>query len=260
MQPIDYLGTSPLFLGVETANWQLEQFETAAYAAKELGITSLLIKVADGGNIWYDGIGGWQKVLDAVKPIIKAVAYMYSYGDSFNALQDEIAILSEVMTTEGIVIADMEVEYNGHDDWAKQVCAALLPVPGMFGVTTWADPNLQDWWCVLAKLKPCVNFWLPQVYSDFLAEQYHVQFEPYGLPYYPVLNLESSNIMRQAYGANSPIIAFWEYQLISTYAEVIKAIVALPHLTMPMATVPTPLLQAIKTKVAELEVLLAQLP
>src|SRR5947209_11224765 len=105
MQPIDYLGTSPLFFGVETAGWGLEQFETAACVARELGITSLLIKIADGGNIWYDGIGGWQKVLDKVKPIIKAVAYTYSYGDRFNALQDEIAILSTVMTTEGIVIA-----------------------------------------------------------------------------------------------------------------------------------------------------------
>jgi hypothetical protein len=260
MQPIDYLGTTPLFLGVETANWELEQFEVAANAARELGITSLLIKIADGGNVWYDGVGGWQRVLDTVKPIIKVVAYTYSYGDRFNAIQDEITILSEVMTVEGIVIADMEVEYNGHDDWAKQLSDALLPVPGMFGVTTWADPNLQDWQCVLAKLKPCVNFWLPQVYSDFLAEQYHTQFEPYGLPYYPVLNLESNNIMRHAYGANSLIIAFWEYQLITTYATAIKAIVALPHLTVPMSAVPTSLLQEIKVKVAELEALLAQLP
>jgi hypothetical protein len=68
MQPIDFLGTTPLFLGVETADWSLEQFEAAANAASALGITSLLIKIADGGNIWYEKLGGWQKVLATVKP------------------------------------------------------------------------------------------------------------------------------------------------------------------------------------------------
>lgn len=113
---------------------------------------------------------------------------------------------------------------------------------------------------MLAKLTPSVNFWLPQVYTDFLAEQYQTQFDPYGLPYYPVLNLESNNLMRLASDANSPIIALWEYQFITTYATAIKAIVALPHLRIPTTAVSTSLLQSIKAKVAELEALLAQLP
>ena len=47
MRPIDYLGTTPLFLGTETYDWSLAQFEAAATAATALGITSLLIKIAD---------------------------------------------------------------------------------------------------------------------------------------------------------------------------------------------------------------------
>jgi hypothetical protein len=260
MQPIDHLGTTPLFFGIETVDWSLAQFEEAAHATKALGITSLLIKIADGGNIWYDNVGGWQKVLETVKPILKAVAYTYCYGNKFNAIQEEIAILIAAMTTEGIVIADMEVEFNGRDDWAKQVSDAILPIPGLFGVTTWADPNLQDWQCVIAKLEACVNFWLPQVYSDFLAQQYQTQFAPRIVPYYPVLNLEARHVIKHASEANSPIIALWEYQFITTYAAAIKRIVELPHLLEPTTAVPTSLLRSIKTKVAELEALIAQLP
>lgn len=260
MQPIDYLGATPLFLGIETADWSLAQFNEAAKTAKALGITSLLIKIADGGNRWYGDIGGWLQVFDVVRPTINAIAYTYCYGNRFNAIQEEIAILSDAMTQQGIVIADMEAEFDGHDDWAQQVCDVLLPIPGFFGVTTWADPNLHNWQCVLAKLQPCVNFWLPQVYTDFLAQQYHAQFDSYISPYYPVVNLEASNVLRHASEANSQIIALWEYQLMATYTDTVEAIVGLPHVHAPTTVVPTALLQSIKTKVAELEALIEQLP
>ena len=134
---IDQLGAIPLFLGVETATWGLSDFANAATKAKALGVTSLLVKVADGGNRWYESIGGYLPVLGAIKTAgVSAVAYTYSYGDKFGAMKTEIALLSEIMQRTGIVVADMEVEWNGHAAWATQMCAALKPVSGLFGVTT----------------------------------------------------------------------------------------------------------------------------
>ena len=145
MNALQYLGPVPLFLGTETATWGLADFETAARSAKALGVTSLLIKIADGVLIWYSGIGGWQHVLDTVKAILPAIPYTYCYGNAFGALSNEIDILAAAMRYSGIAVADMEIPWNGRADWGAQVTAALGPVPGIFGVTTWADPEKQNW-------------------------------------------------------------------------------------------------------------------
>lgn len=245
MADIDYLGTTPLFVGVESQYWSLAQFQNAAARAKALGISSLLVKVADGGNYWYQSIGGWQGVLAAVKAAgIKAVPYTYCYGDADGGLQSEIAVLTTVMKQVGIVIADMEVEYNGHPEWARAVSDALKPVPGTFGVCTWADPNLQDWQSVLAALAPCVNFWLPQVYSDYLAGVYKAQYAGYGPPIYPIFDLAGdfgpNNIIAHVRAAQSPIIALWEYQELASVAASLSTVLQFGGTTpMPKPTTPS---------------------
>lgn len=226
------LGPVPLFLGVYTQNWSLAQFQQAAQDAKLLGCTSLLIKVADGLNYWYSGIGGWQAVLSSLNVILPAVPYAYCYGNAAgSSVSGESAMLAKIMQTAGIVIADMETEFNGQVSWAQQICSALKPVNGLFGVTSWADPVQQNWPGVLQALAPCVNFWMPQAYDDFLASLYQGQYSAYGVPVYPVLKLGSdvgpNNLLQNAQDAKSPIIALWEYQAIAAYAAMIKSIVAM---------------------------------
>jgi hypothetical protein len=213
---IDQLGNVSLFLGVETANWTLSDFTNAATKAKALGVTALLVKVADGSNRWYGALGGYRPVLAAIESAgISAVPYTYSYGDKFGGLSAEIALLTEIMKSAGIVVADMEVEWNGQAGWAKTLANALKPVTGLFGVTSWADPNQQNWQGVLQALAPATNFWLPQVYSNFLAGVYMQQYS--GLPnVIPILNLGTdfgpNDIMTTAQNAVSPAICLWEYQ------------------------------------------------
>jgi hypothetical protein len=240
------LGAYPLFLGVETIDWNLSQFLQAARNAKALGCTSLLVKIADGTNLWYTGIGGWEAVLNTVDVTgIKAVPYLYCYGNTFGALDSEDALLAAAMKHSGIVVADMEQQFNGESGWGSAVAAALKPVAGQFGVTTWADPELQSWLPVLEALKSCVNFWLPQVYSDFLASDYHTRFDQFGLPYYPILNLGTdagaNDPVSIATSANSPVIGFWEYQAaISTWEPIVKEIIALhPKEEVPTLSIPT---------------------
>lgn len=235
---IDQLGPVPLFLGVETLGWQLSTFTDATNKAKALGVTSLLVKIADGGNQWYGALGGWQKVLDTIsKAGLKAVPYTYSYGNTYGAMQAEISILASAMQYAGIVIADMEKEWNGQAIWAHQFSDALRSVQGLFGVTTWGDPLQQNWASVITALKPCVDFWMPQVYSDFLASVYQAQYAPYGIPVIPALNLGTdfgaNDIVTIAQAATSEQIALWWYgPAISTYAQTVQAIVKMKGSSM----------------------------
>lgn len=221
-------GALPLFLGVETAQWSLADFQLAARSAKALGVSSLLVKVADGTNVWYGDIGGWRQVLDTVSDVgLPAIAYTYCYGDTYRGLQGEISILLTIMQQRGIAIADMEAEYNGQVAWAQQVTDALKNIPGTFGVTTWANPQEQNWSGVLQALAPCVNFWMPQTYTDYLAAHYQDQYRGYS-NVYPVLylgnDLGPNDIVQTANNAKSPTLGLWEYQSISAWAEVINAL------------------------------------
>jgi hypothetical protein len=234
----DRLGHVPLWTGNETARWSLSDFHNAAVTARGLGCTCLIIKIADGTNVWYGGLGGWQKALDAVQNAnLHAVAYTYCYGDKFHALGDEIKILADAMRARGIVIADMESEFDGQNGWANTVCNVLKPVPGIFGVTTWANPNGHRWQGVLSALAPCSNFWMPQVYTDYLAGLYHQQYRPYKVPYFPILHMGeeygANHQVATARAAGTPIISIWEYQpATSSHAGIVRQIAAIfggPH-------------------------------
>ena len=220
-----------LFIGVESQAWPLSQFHEAANKAKALGISTLIIKIADGTNVWYGELGGWQKVFDTIKSeSILPIPYIYSYGDTFGGLQLEIAIIKQAMATSGIVITDMEAQWNGQDSWASTVCEDLKDAPGIFTVTTWADPEWQKWQSVMGNLKECVDIWMPQAYSDTLAGMYKKQFA--GLNTIPVLNLGTdfgpNDVLQNAKDAQSQTIALWEYQsAIGDYASTVKEIVAM---------------------------------
>lgn len=233
MDSLSLLGTTSLFIGVESQSWSLADFQAAAQAAKALGVSTLLVKIADGTNVWYSNIGGigsWRAALDAVEAQgVKAVPYTYCYGNKFGAIDVEIDIVKQALATAGIVIADLEAEYNGQAGWASTVANALKGKQGQFGVVTWADPNLQDWQGVIAALRPCVDFWMPQVYTDFLASVYKTQFA--GLPLVPVFNLGTddgpNNLLGNVNAAPSGPISFWEYQAaIGSWAATIKSITA----------------------------------
>lgn len=230
MTDLSYLGPTSLFIGVESQSWSLSDFQAAAQKAKALGISSLLIKIADGTYEWYGPLGGWEAVLDAVgSQGVKAVPYTYCYGNKYGALSSEVAILQAIMERAGVVVADMEAEWNGQVGWANTIANALKNRPGLFGVTTWADPNLQNWQGVIQALKGSVDFWMPQVYTDFLASVYQAQFA--GLPVVPVFNLGTdvgpNDLSRNVQTAQGGPVSFWEYQAaMGSWAATVKSITA----------------------------------
>jgi hypothetical protein len=238
MEGISMLTGTSLFIGVESQNWTLADFQTACSRAKSLGISALIVKIADGTNEWYGGIGGWQGILAVIRTAgLLPIPYIYSYGDKFSGLSGEIAILEWAMASAGIVVADMEAEWNGQTAWAQTLAKQLSSVPRLFAVTTWADPQLQDWQGVIQALKPRVNVWMPQVYSDYLASVYQAQFA--GLNTVPVLSIDAdfgpNAVIQHANNAKSCAIALWEYQAaIGACAQIVREIVAM-NTTAPSA-------------------------
>lgn len=190
-------GQHLLFLGTSTLSWTTAQFQEAAQFAKAHNIDNLLVKAVDGTNWWYDGIAGYRAIRDAIKAEgVGCIPYVYSYGNTYGYLNGEIGVLQALLEEpENVVVADMEQEWNGQGTWASTLCKALQG-KGAFLVSTWADPNLQNWQGVIQALNPCISAYMPQQYDNYLASCWQ-QFV--GAPLQPTVD------MTQDFGANDPV-------------------------------------------------------
>jgi len=163
-------GKHLLFLGIGTQAWSLPQFVEAAKFAHLHHVDSLLVKFADGGNVWYGGIDGFRRIRDAIKlQGVGVIPYMYSYGNTFSALESELNLLAEYLQDNGVVCANMEREWEGKVDWASHMSERLKTVPGVFLVSTFGAPDLHDWGGVIHALSPRVDAYMPQQYTNYLA-------------------------------------------------------------------------------------------
>lgn len=190
-------GQHQLFLGTSTASWSIAQFQQAAQFAKAHGIDALVVKIADGGYRWYGGLSGYQSIKKAIQAEgVGVIPYTYSYGNKYNALDSEIDILISYMQDSGVVVADMEVEWNEQIGWASHLCSRMQSQSGVFLVSTWADPSLQNWSSVLQALNPCVSAYMPQQYNNYLGSFWR---DFGGVCLQPTLD------MTQDFGPNDPV-------------------------------------------------------
>lgn len=192
-------GQHLLFMGVGTQGWGIGQFQDVAKFAKAHGVDAILVKTADGGNWWYGGMAGYRQRRDAVKAEgVGVIPYTYSYGNKYNYLDGEISILKAFLQEDGIVCVDMEAEWNSQVGWAQHLCSAIQGTPGIFLVSTWANPNDQSWTGVIQALNPAVSAYLPQQYTNYLASCW-AQFGALGAKcVQPTLH------MTNEFGANDP--------------------------------------------------------
>ena len=237
-------GQHLLFLGTSSATWTITQFQQAAQFANAHGADCLLVKTADGANWWYGGINGYRAIHNAIKAEgVGVIPYMYSYGDTYGALDAEINILLELLgEPDNIVIADMEQEWNGQVTWASYLCNNLLH-NGTFLVSTWADPNLQNWQGVIQALNPCVSAYMPQQYNNYLASCW-TQFAAAG-----AACLQPTVDVAQEFGPNDPVsiaqaaytqghtaISVWYYETAAANPSLLDTIyAAFPKGAQPMA-------------------------
>src|SRR5260370_7795673 len=102
-------GEHLLFLGTSTAGWSIQQFQQAAQFAKAHGVDSLLVKVADGTNLWYGGMIGYRPVRDIIKSVgVGCIPYTSSYGNTYNNLTAQIGILHSFLPAYRIVLSHIE--------------------------------------------------------------------------------------------------------------------------------------------------------
>src|SRR5258708_6865471 len=168
------VGRTVLFLGTETVSWSFDQFVSAAHWARAHGVDSIAVKCADGPTVWYDSQGGVELLARRVRTEAGCgfVPYAYCYGWHNSNLTGELAALRRLMAVgEGCVCADLEAEFNGQVAWAQTFCDYMRQVPGLLYLTSWADPDQQNWDGVTEALAPCVNAWVPQQYNTWLAHQ-----------------------------------------------------------------------------------------
>lgn len=211
------IGKRSLFVDVESASWAPAQFAGVAQFARSHGINTLLVKVADGADVWYRGIAGYRAIRDTIKGYgIGVVPYTYGYGNKFGALSQEIAILAQLLQEDGVVCMDAEVEWNNQVTWATQLFGALRGVPGTFLVTTWANPIQQGWSDIVKALNPRVAAWLPQQYTNYLASQWEQFSDLEAKCLVPVVDLTNDfgsndpvTIAQAAYGQGHVAIALW---------------------------------------------------
>lgn len=227
-------GQHLLFLGTGSASWSITQFKQAAQFSKAHGIDCLLLKTADGGNWWYNGIRGYRQIKNAIKAEgVGVIPYTYSYGNKYGALDAEINVLLALLAEpENVAIADMETEWNGQTAWASHL-ASRIRGKGTFLVSTWADPDLQNWQGMIRALNPCVSAYMPQQYNNYLASCWS-QFAAAG-----AACLQPTVNMTQDFGANDPVsiaraahnqghtaISVWYYETAVANPSLLDAIYA----------------------------------
>lgn len=206
-----------LQIGIESFSWTLAQFTAAAERAKTLGIDTLLVKIADGTEVWYANLGGgdaWQGVWNVLGAIraegVQVLPYFFSYGNQFGAFQGEVNLANYVLSKGYEVCLDMERAWNGQEVLAGQLVSGLdAPV----WVSTWADPAIQNWTKVLQALAPKTRAFLPQVYTPFLAGVWQQQYSAAGIPTSQVVPTINDQTLSVAGGRAA--ITLWEFQQLS---------------------------------------------
>src|SRR5260221_3306052 len=178
------VGPVSLFLGIEVYDqatdtwWSEAQFQRVIDFCKIHHITTLFVKffevgskAGDAQGIWYRGATTAMALYDFLQAQINVIPYGFLYGDTYGSLATEIATASFFLKTTGKLCLDMEGSY-----WtglkggmrAREIAAALVPVPGKVWLSYPADYQDNNQSAMVSGIAPCVNVYMPMVYSDYL--------------------------------------------------------------------------------------------
>lgn len=238
----DYTGTW-IFIGNECRTWEVNDFANAARTAHSLGFDGIVPKRADGMLRWFhDLVAERQAVQDQGCGFLP---FLYAYGPRFGPTQirGECALLAELRRVCGGVVCDMEQEWNGQQEAAKQFAdeLSLQPGSGNLIISTWADPLEQNWQEVIRELLPIATAWWPQAYDRWLAARTG-EFTALGVAViHPTIDISND------VGPNDPLalaqghtmLSVWEYESVCQQQELARAITALVRKERYMAAIPS---------------------
>ncbi len=179
---------SYLFLGVYTKTWHAGDFDPVIALCKATGITGLLVKVYEHTQgLWYGGTPGFDVIYKhIIAGGLECVPYGFYYGGA--TLQEEAKVALAFMSKYGIYCMDAESSFDGQSAWGQQLASLWKGHPGKLWVSTWANVADHNWLGIIDALKGEVAAWMPQVYSDKLADKALAQW-PHNLVLQPTVGI-----------------------------------------------------------------------
>lgn len=237
-----------MFLGVETYNWSLTQFQTAMKFLKAHNLDGAIVKVFDGPNEWYGG--NFEPIAQVFENAgLQCIPYGFLYGNSQGStIEQEAALCLKYLGIGDAFVADMENGWNGQGDWTKQFGGLIAEGnTGTLWVSTWAQIGDEqaygkNWLTNIANLLPVTSAFLPQDYSNFLDVLYQQDWSQTSVPVdkiWPTFDLSQED------GLNNPVtlvtdllrrtpkayVTLWEYtqavndpSIMDQFIKVVKGI------------------------------------
>lgn len=241
MNPNTEAGKVVVFVGNECQSWNDDDFITAAQNMRALGVDTICCKLFNGSEKWYGDAQRLAKLKEKVNGLGCGFLVMgYLYGPQFdvNLCDTEAAISAEVVATLGSVVLDCEQEYNDTNTkpvdpkQAADILNTALNGHGLVYLTSWANPNQQQWGDVLQHFLPFVSAYVPQEYNDYLAQQENQL--PQSSTIQPAIDLT------QEFGSNNytmttslalshghQTVWIWEYLIAINNPEAVKRVVSI---------------------------------
>lgn len=243
------IGKKILYIGTETYSWAVTDFAKAARNARAMGFDTICPKRLDGTIKWYHTKD--HLLLERNAVLSEGVGYLpfaYSYAPIFNTIGAEVAAWQEIASVnDGLVVIDLEAEWNGQTGYAQQLVQALHGFSGDIIATTWGDPKEQAWMNLVSLLDPVISAWSPQQYTDWLVAQEQAEWTAERTKLFPSLDISGEfggathpiDNAKAAYTNKHPTIFLWEYLYALSNPELIKGVLAFFGANVPNVN-PTP--------------------
>lgn len=227
-------GRVVLWIGNEAKGWSLAQFAHAAAFARTLGVDTLSPKLSNGSEKWYGTAANLRAIRQTV---LNEGCGLLPFGYGYGTVQADAPPLIEMLTVNGSCMADLEAEINGDVAYADQLAQWLRHDPQyLFYLTSWANPDGQNWDQVLKILEPVIDAYVPQQYNDYLASrEFEIErlgetciqvgidlTQEFGANHQPA-------IVAQAAADSNKTIWLWEYQVALAQPELVRQLVAIMH-------------------------------
>ena len=186
-----------LFMGINSYNWDLNNFDAFINDAKFFGFNQVLVKVYEiTQGDWYQNLGGSKVVVDHIRSRgIDCLPYGYFYGANPNV---EINAAIGYLNTFGRFCMDMEAEFN-NNNLMQPFHDNMMVHPGDLYLSTWANPVDQGWVHNVQLMDPLVKVWMPQVYNPYLVSVYQQQYA----------GLTGASKIQPTYSVNDTPIVNW---------------------------------------------------
>lgn len=160
-----------LFFGNES---RMLDFSYACRLTRIAGYDTIAVKRAEGSERWYGPTTLQDEQQTAHTYGLEYLPWQFAYGAYISPTQhvDEAKIMAEMFAAVGVGMLDIEEQWRGHADVAEALSDILEPIPGYLYVTCYGDPMTVGLADVYTNLAPCVNRWVPQLYTPWLVSEY----------------------------------------------------------------------------------------